>query len=197
MLYVSLFLSFVKVGFLGFGGGMAIISLIQEEVLAHGWMSETEFVDIVAVSQMTPGPVGMNCATYVGYTATGTVFGSLLASFAVILPSLIVMLTVCAVYDRLSRRWSENRIYKAVMRLVRIAVVLLVAHAAWTLVTPATFIDRWSILIFSLALLCMLLPDMFRLAGQPRMASHPVTRLLSHPVFLMAAAALSGSLLYG
>ena len=71
MLYLQLFLSFLKIGFLGFGGGMAIISLIQQEVLRYGWATEQEFVDMVAISQVTPGPIGMNCATYVGYTAGG------------------------------------------------------------------------------------------------------------------------------
>ena len=63
MLYLQLFLSFLKIGFLGFGGGMAIISLIQQEVLRYGWATEQEFVDMVAISQVTPGPIGMNCAT--------------------------------------------------------------------------------------------------------------------------------------
>ena len=70
MIYLQLFISFFKIGLFGFGGGLAILSLIQHEVLAYGWMSEQEFVDIVAISQVTPGPIGVNCATYVGYTAT-------------------------------------------------------------------------------------------------------------------------------
>ena len=197
MLYLSLFISFFKVGLLGFGGGMAIISLIQTEVMRHGWMTETDFVDIVAVSQVTPGPIGMNCATYVGYTATGSVLGSIVTSVAIVLPSLIIMLTICAIYDRLSKRWSENRIYQICMRIIRIGVVVLIAHAAWTLVTPATFIDVRSWVLFGAVMLCMLLPDIFRLAGHTRMAAHPVTRLLSHPVFLMVAAGAAGSLIYG
>ena len=95
MVYLQLFISFLKVGFLGFGGGMAIISLIQREVEEHHWMTQTEFVDIVGISQVTPGPIGMNCATYVGYTATGTIWGSLLASFAIVVPSIIIMGIVC------------------------------------------------------------------------------------------------------
>ena len=70
MLYLQLFISFFKIGLFGFGGGLAILSLIQMEVEEHGWMTQQEFVDIVAVSQVTPGPIGINCATYVGYTAT-------------------------------------------------------------------------------------------------------------------------------
>ena len=196
MLYLSLFLSFVKVGFLGFGGGMAIISLIQNEVLSHGWMTETEFVDIVAVSQVTPGPIGMNCATYVGYTATGSVWGSLLTSFAIILPSLIIMSAVCAVYNRISSRWSSSTGFRITMRIIRIAVVLLIAHAAYTLITPATFIDYRSWLIFGIVLSLMLLPDILKSAKLQTPAQSHVVSALSHPILLMVLAGIAGYLIY-
>ena len=102
MLYLQLIMSFFKIGLFGFGGGLAVISLIQHEVLAYGWMTEKEFVDIVAISQVTPGPIGINCATYVGYTATQSVLGSVIATGALVLPSLIIMLTLCKVYFLLS-----------------------------------------------------------------------------------------------
>ena len=98
MLYLQLFLSFFKIGLFGFGGGLAIMSLIQMEVERYGWMSPQEFVDIVAVSQVTPGPIGINCATYVGYTATGSVWGAVLTTTAIVLPSLIIMLSICRAY---------------------------------------------------------------------------------------------------
>ncbi|MBP5641826.1 MAG: chromate transporter, partial [Paludibacteraceae bacterium] len=109
MIYLQLFLSFFKIGILGFGGGMAIISLVQNEVEQYGWMTAEEFIDIVAISQVTPGPVGMNVATYVGYTASGTVWGSLLASMAIVLPSLIIMGLICYLYESIRNHWSENR----------------------------------------------------------------------------------------
>ena len=84
------------------------MSLIQMEVEQNGWMSQQEFIDIVAVSQVTPGPIGINCATYVGYTATGSVWGSVLTTSAIILPSLIIMLSICKVYFWLSRRFQGN-----------------------------------------------------------------------------------------
>lgn len=69
MIYLQLFLSYLKIGFFGFGGGYAMLALIQNEVVVrHAWMTNTEFTDIVAVSQMTPGPIAINSATYVGYT---------------------------------------------------------------------------------------------------------------------------------
>ncbi len=195
MLYLQLFISFFKTGLLGFGGGMAIISLIQNEVLQHGWMTETEFVDIVAISQVTPGPIGMNCATYVGYTATGNVWGSLLASFAIILPSLLIMLTICYLYDIIRNRWQDSRIFQFIMRLIRLAVVLLIAHAAYTLMTPASFIDNRSWWIFALTLILMLMPDI----GQITHLFPPdnkVVRIISHPIMLMIAAGITGWIIY-
>lgn len=91
MIYLQLLWVFVKIGVLGFGGGYAMLSLIQHEVVDHyAWMTTTEFADMVAISQMTPGPISINMATYVGYTAGG-LGGSLLASFALCLPSIIMV----------------------------------------------------------------------------------------------------------
>ena len=90
MIYLQLLGVFIKIGVLGFGGGYAMLSLIQHEVVDHyAWMSTTDFADMVAISQMTPGPISINLATYVGYTTAG-LGGSLLASFALCLPSLIM-----------------------------------------------------------------------------------------------------------
>lgn len=193
MIYWQLFLAFMRVGFLGFGGGMAIISLIRSEVLEHGWMTDQEFVDIVAISQMTPGPIGMNCATYVGYTATGSVWGSLLASFAIILPSLIIMSVICRIYDKLQAKWSENKVYQTAMRIIRILVVLLVAYAAWSLMNPASFIDSRSWVIFALVLVCSILPDM---TAKTRLKGSRVVNIVSHPMLLIAIAGVVGLLLY-
>ena len=90
MIYLQLFYTFFKIGLFGFGGGYAMLSMIQGEVVTrYGWVSSQEFTDIVAISQMTPGPIGINAATYVGFTSTGSVWGSIIASFAVVLPSWI------------------------------------------------------------------------------------------------------------
>lgn len=175
----------MKVGLLGFGGGMAIISLIQQEVLHHGWMTPTEFVDIVAISQMTPGPVGMNCATYVGYTATGSIWGSLLASVAIILPSLVIMMVLCRIYNSMNSKWSENRSFQIAMRIIRILVVVLVAHAAYTLMTPASFIDYRSWIIFAIVLTGMLLPMFY-----PK--KNRVLDYMSNPILLIVLAGIAG-----
>ena len=85
MIYLQLFYTFFKIGLFGFGGGYAMLSMIQGEVVTrYDWVSTQEFTDIVAISQSTPGPIGINAATYVGFTATGSVWGSVIATFAVV-----------------------------------------------------------------------------------------------------------------
>lgn len=187
MVYLQLFISFLKVGFLGFGGGMAIISLIQREVEEHHWMTQTEFVDIVGISQVTPGPIGMNCATYVGYTATGTIWGSLLASFAIVVPSIIIMGIVCYIYDRIRDRWNDNKAFQITMRIIRCLVVVLVAHAAYTLMTADSFVDIFSWIIFSVVVVCTLLP---------MAQKNKVIDIISHPILLICLAGLVGYILY-
>ena len=108
MIFWELFVSYLKIGFFGFGGGYAMLSLIQNEVVVqHAWMTNAEFADIVAVSQITPGPIAINSATYVGYTVgmqSGSVWygilGSVIATFAVCLPSMTLMMS--AIFFELS-----------------------------------------------------------------------------------------------
>lgn len=186
MLYLQLIWVFFKAGILGFGGGMAIISLIQGEVLSRGWMTDTEFIDVVGISQVTPGPIGINCATYVGYTMGG-VWGSLIASAAIVLPSLIIMSVICYAYQGIRVRYKDSRTFQTAMRIIRILVVLLVAHAAYTLFTPSTFIDWHSWAIFGIVFVCMLLP-LFQ--------KNKATELIGHPILLLLAAGAVGFLLY-
>ena len=90
MIYWQLLGVYLKIGIFGFGGGYAMLSLIQYEVVdKYHWLTLQEFTDVVAISQMTPGPIGINSATYIGYTATGSVWGSVIATFAVCLPSFL------------------------------------------------------------------------------------------------------------
>ncbi len=144
MLYLQLFWSFFKIGLFGFGGGYAILSLIQQEIYQYGWMNQSEFVDMVAISQMTPGPIGINAATYVGYTVTGSIWGSVLTTFALILPSLIIMLTLCRIYIRM----KDNVYVAGTLRGLRYIVVGLIASAALSLMNGETFIDIWSYVLF-------------------------------------------------
>ena len=144
MIFVELLCSFLMIGLFSFGGGYGMLSVIQGEVVTrHAWLTAAEFTDIVAVSQMTPGPIGINSATYVGYTAvfnaTGNellaVLGSFTASFAVMLPSIVLMLIV----SRFFMKYSKHRNVENVFRLLRPAVVGLIASAALLLMTEENF----------------------------------------------------------
>ena len=196
MVYLELFISFLKIGLLGFGGGMSIIALIEIEVTNHGWMSDTDFVDIVGISQVTPGPIGLNCATYVGYTATGSVWGSLVASAAIILPSLVIMLIICSAYMKIRDKWADNRVYQVVMRIIRIAVVCLIAYAAYRLCNKESFIDTMSFIICAVVGVCTLLP----LLKKPLQISNPhwirTIDVLSHPILLVVLAGVVGAMMY-
>ena len=187
MLYLQLFLSFFKIGLFGFGGGLAIMSLIQMEVERYGWMSPQEFVDIVAVSQVTPGPIGINCATYVGYTATGSVWGAVLTTTAIVLPSLIIMLSICRAYFWIDKRFHDNPYFTRTLRMLRFTVIGLIAAAALMLVRPETFIDPISWLIFALVAFFTILPQMTK---------NKMTEVLSHPILLIVLAGVAGYLIY-
>ena len=194
MLYLQLFLSFFKIGLFGFGGGLAILSLIQHEVEANAWMSQQEFVDIVAISQVTPGPIGINCATYVGYTATGSVWGSLLTTFAIILPSLIITLAICRLYFFLSTRFRTNPYFQNTLRMLRFAVIGLIAAAALLLVTPDSFIDWKSWLFFAVVFLLTILPELTK--GIKNKGVQQLLSSLSHPILLIILAGIAGYVVY-
>ena len=195
MLYLQLFISFFKIGLFGFGGGLAILSLIQMEVEAHGWMTQQEFVDIVAVSQVTPGPFGINCATYVGYTTAG-IWGSVLATTAIVLPSLIIMLTICKAYFWLRNKFQGNPYYEQTLRMLRFTVIGLVASAALMLIKPTNFIDTTSWIIFGVVALLTVLPDFI---GRKVPTGTPIkrmTEILSHPILLIIFAGIAGYCIY-
>ncbi len=145
MIYLQLFLSYLKIGFFGFGGGYAMISLIYNEVVVqNGWLTSAELADVAAISQMTPGPIAINCATYVGYSVTGTVWGSLVATLAVCLPSLTLMMLATRFYLRL----RGNRHFDGAISGMAPMMIGLILSSALLLFGEATFIDWKSWVIF-------------------------------------------------
>ena len=140
LLLWQLFVSYLKIGFFGFGGGYAMLSLIQNEVVVqHQWLTNAQFADIVAISQITPGPIAINSATYVGYSVgveAGSewfgILGSMIATFAVCLPSLTLMILVARFFMRL----KNNRLVEGAMRGMRPAVIGMIAAAALLLIFP-------------------------------------------------------------
>ena len=146
MIYLQLFLTFLKIGFFGFGGGYAMLSLVQNEVIVrHAWLTGAQFADIVAISQMTPGPIAINSATYVGYMATGNVFGSMLATLAVCVPPLTLMILIAVFYKRLHR----NRYVESVVGWLRPLTTGMIGAAALLFLNRETFVDWTSVAIFA------------------------------------------------
>ena len=162
MIYLELFWTFFIIGMFTIGGGYAMLSLIQSQVVTeHGWITDTMFTDIVAISQMTPGPIGINSATYIGYEVlanTGAsefmcVLGSFAATFAVVLPSFIIVLAICKAYDK----FKEHYLFKGVMTGLKPAVLGLIGTAALGLATPENFIDWKSYLLCIAAFIAIFL----------------------------------------
>lgn len=152
-LYFQLFVAFLKIGLFGFGGGYAMLPLIQYEVVnAHNWISVADFTDIVAISQTTPGPIAFNSATYIGYTAVTNmgfttvqgVLGSALCTIAVSLPSLVIMTLITIFFKKL----KDNQWLQASLNVLKPAVIGLIATAALLLIDDYNFIDYKSWIIF-------------------------------------------------
>lgn len=128
MIILQLFLTFLEIGAVSFGGGYGMISLIRERVLANGWLAETELLNLVAVSESTPGPIAVNIATFVGSSQAG-IGGALAATVGVVLPSFIVMLVIAAVL----RNFLQYRPVQAVLSGVRPCVVGLILATGGTM----------------------------------------------------------------
>ena len=153
MIFLKLFYIFSYIGLFNFGGGYAMLSFIEQEVVTKaGWLSQSEFTDIVAISQMTPGPIGINCATYVGYTAVVNdawvqsldmptvthllgILGSVLATLSVIWLPFIVMIWV----SRLILRHKDSIVTRSIFAVLRPAIIGLLASAALSLMNVANF----------------------------------------------------------
>ena len=141
MIFLELFITFFQIGLFGFGGGYGMLSLIQGEVVHnHGWLTTSEFTDIVAISQMTPGPIGINSATYCGYTAVhnagfGYGMSVLGRTFALVLPSLILMILIA----KLLMKYMQTQAVQSVFSGLRPAVVGLLAAATLLLMSQENF----------------------------------------------------------
>ena len=175
---IQLFISYLKIGFFGFGGGYAMLSLIHSEVVVNNaWLTNSQFTDIVAISQMTPGPIAINSATYIGYEVAG-VAGSVVATVAVCLPALTLMMLLTHFFLKL----RDNRYMKGAVRGMRPVVVGVIASAALLLIFPhsedgKSFIDGWSGAIFALTLV-----------GSARKVN---------PILLIIQSGVAGVLIYG
>lgn len=146
MIYLELFFAFFKIGLFGFGGGYAMLSFIQNQVVEqYGWITQGEFADIVAISQMTPGPISINSATYIGYTVSASALGSTMATLGLCMPSIILMLVAAYIFSQI----KNSPIIRSVIRAMRPVVIALILAAAFLLYNDENFIDLWSYVIFA------------------------------------------------
>ena len=155
MIYLQLFLSFLQIGAFSFGGGYAALPLIQEQVVTqHGWLSRSEFTDLITISQMTPGPIAVNSATFVGIRLAGFL-GALAATFGCILPSCILVTVLSYLY----LKYRKMSMLQGVLETLRPAVVSMIAAAGVSILITAFWNDavsfmstKWdSIVIFVVA----------------------------------------------
>lgn len=199
-IYLKLIWAYFKIGIFGFGGGYAMLSLVEHSVVDPGWVSETMFTDIVAISQMTPGPIGINSATYIGYVAPGHVnpdlaspmwglLGSVLATLAVVLPSFFLVIYA----SHFIRKHSESGVIKGIFAGLRPVVVGLIASAAILLMNAQNFnpnnIDSqlWINIAICVAAFCLVY---FKIPIRGKKRS-------IHPILVICLAGLSGYLIYG
>ena len=134
MIYLLLFFTFFKIGAFTFGGGYAMLPLVQDEVARHGWMTIEELVNFIAVSESTPGPIGINMATYVGYTVGG-IPGAVLATLGTILPGVILVLILA----RFLQKYRDNRYINAAFYGLRPASTALIAAAGVSVLGESLF----------------------------------------------------------
>ena len=187
MIYLKLIWSYLKIGLFGFGGGYAMLSLIQREIVTPGWITEKMFTDIVAISQMTPGPIGINSATYIGYSAPlmagytnplWGILGSVVCTLTVVLPSFMLV----AWTSHYIRRNRESVVIRGIFAGLRPVVIGLIASAALLLMNSDNFGDtRPQVLvsvIIAVAALCVVL----------------FTKI--HPTWVIVASGVAGFLIY-
>lgn len=200
MIYLKLIWAYIKIGIFGFGGGYAMLSLVEHSVVDPGWISETMFTDIVAISQMTPGPIGINSATYIGYVAPGAVdpaysgvlwglLGSVACTLAVVVPSFLLVLYSA----HFIRRHSDSGAIKGIFSGLRPVVVGLIASAAILLMNDANFNPRHvgSELIINI-IICI---ASFCLVFFPIPWRGKKVKL--HPILVIVMAGVAGWLIYG
>lgn len=200
-IYIKLIWAYLKIGIFGFGGGYAMLSLVEKIVVSDNhWISEQMFTDIVAISQMTPGPIGINSATYIGFVAPGQIdsalqspiwgiAGSILATLAVTVPSFILVIYA----SHFIRRHQESGAIKAVFAGLRPVVVGLIASAAIMLMNSANFNpDGSNQQLFISIAICIIA---FCMVYFPIKLKTKTVRI--HPIVIIILAGITGFIIYG
>ncbi len=187
-IYLRLIWSYLKIGFFGFGGGYAMLALIENEIVTPGWITKKMFTDIVAISQMTPGPIGINSATYIGYAAPMKaiegasplygIAGSILCTLVVVLPSFVLVRYA----GHFIRRHRQSVVIEGIFRGLRPVVIGMIASAALILMNGENFGYVTSDIITSVTIAAVAL------------AVNLFTKI--HPIAIICAAGLAGFLIF-
>lgn len=187
MIYLRLIWSYLKIGLFGFGGGYAMLSLIEREIVGPGWITEKMFTDIVAISQMTPGPIGINSATYIGYAAPKLVgydgviwglLGSVICTLVVVLPSFLLV----AYTSHFIRRHKESVVVRGIFMGLRPVVIGLIASAALLLMNAENFGHDTRELVISVIIAMLSLATVL------------FTKI--HPILVIALSGVAGFIIY-
>lgn len=189
MIYLELFLTFLQIGAFSFGGGYGMISLIREKVIMHGWLTEEELMNMIAVSESTPGPIAINMATFVG-SSEGGVLGSILATLGVVLPSFVIILIIAALIRNLLKYGGVN----AFLGGIRPCIVGLILATASTMFLSTLFgfanigdnvtVDYKGLIIFAVLITVALI-------------SKKILKKKPSPIIMILFSAGLGMLLYG
>ncbi len=188
MIYLKLFLTFFKIGAVSFGGGYGMISLIREEALSNGWFTEDEFLNLIAVSESTPGPIAVNIATFVGSSEAG-MLGAFLATLGVVLPSFIIILIIAALIQNLLKYAGVNAALSAVrpcitgLILATALTMLMSTLLSYTTIADSLSVDYNGIIIFIILILIGIL-------------FHKLKKKKPSPIFMILISAGLGILLY-
>lgn len=183
MKYLELFLAFLKVGLISFGGGYAGIPLIRETVLSHGWMTDDVVSYFVAVSESTPGPIMVNAATYVG-SVRGGLLGAIIATLGVILPSFVIILLICVVLKHL----IENKAFQAILGGIKPSIAGIIFATGVVMLVKSIFVDGsidFIAVIIAVVLTAIIL--LYKKYKQKKFS----------PIATIGIAALLGAVLYG
>ena len=188
MIYLSLFLNFFKIGAVSFGGGLGMIALIKETVISSGWLTESAFLDFVAVAESTPGPLAVNVATFVG-SSVGGCFGALVATVGVVLPSFFVILFNSAIFKNL----LKLKIVNAALSALRPAITALILATGITMILSVVFgfskigdefsPDLKGIILFVLLAICSVI-------------YRKITKKSLSPILLIVISAIYGLIFY-
>jgi len=192
VILLQLLMSFIKIGLFSFGGGYAMIPMIQQEIEAHGWLSSEEFVDIIAVSEMTPGPIAVNSATFVGYKTAG-VLGGAVATIGVALPSLILALLVSKVFFKFQKHPFKDTFFYGIRPTVSALIMTADIFVAETCIFTQKFSAELFRLLFTKPLEAIDIPSVIIFIT----AIIALKKFKIHPILVIIGSGILGAIVFG